>query len=131
MLNCIGEGLSCTNTSGSASSYDDPNGGYEKRDYNDNEQMIRDCDKLIETFMVDEPALASWRRLLVFNKKWSSIRLHFLRHCHDRANSEDDLLVKNKLLWLRKKLKKVPHFLLKFIYTHRCYHYHFMSLWYW
>lgn len=121
VLSCVGKGLTCTSTSGSACSYDDPNGGDEKRDndhgtgFFDNNQMIRDCDKLIETFLVDKPALADWRRLLVFNKKWSNIRLHFFRHCQDRADSGDILLMKNKLLWLGKKLKEVPHLLLKFI----------------
>ncbi|XP_061356013.1 pentatricopeptide repeat-containing protein At4g18520, chloroplastic [Gastrolobium bilobum] len=111
--NCIRERLSCTGTSSAACSCDDPNGSDEKRDDNDGTgflkdyQMTRDCDKLIEAFMVDEPALTDWRRLLVFNMEWSNIRVHFFRHCQDRADTEDNPLMKNKLLWLGRKLKEI------------------------
>ncbi|XP_004505335.1 pentatricopeptide repeat-containing protein At4g18520, chloroplastic isoform X2 [Cicer arietinum] len=88
-------------------------GGDEKRDVNDhigfldNNQMIRDFNQLIEIFMVDDSQLTDWRRLLVFNKNWSDIRLHFFRHCQDRADSEDDMFMKNKLLLIGKKLKEI------------------------
>ena len=56
VLNCISEGLSCTGASSGDCSCDD------KRDddedamgfLNNYEMIIRDCDKLIEAFMVDE-----------------------------------------------------------------------------
>ncbi|KAJ1386760.1 pentatricopeptide repeat-containing protein [Sesbania bispinosa] len=113
VLNCVGEGLLCTGTSGADCSNDVPSGGDEKRDDNDgtgfldNYQMIRDCDKLIEDFLVDRPTLTDWRRLLVLNKSWSNIRIHFFSYCQDRADSEDNLLMKKKLLWLGKKLKEI------------------------
>ncbi|KAG4908979.1 hypothetical protein JHK87_055095 [Glycine soja] len=106
VLNCISEGLSCTGASSGDCSCDD------KRDddedamgfLNNYEMIIRDCDKLIEAFMVDE---RNWRRLLVFNKKWNNIRPHFFRHCQDKADTEDNPVTKNKLLWLGKKLKEL------------------------
>ena len=110
----------CSYTSAAAAcSCDDPNGTDEKRDSNgrtgflDNYQIIRDCDKLIEAFVVevDEHAFVDWRRLLVLNKKWNSIRPHFVRHCQDRADNEDNPRKKNKLLWLGKKLKEVCNLL--------------------
>ncbi|XP_027345525.1 pentatricopeptide repeat-containing protein At4g18520, chloroplastic-like [Abrus precatorius] len=107
MQNCVGEGLSCTGASSGACSCDDPSGsdGYDGTRFLDNYQMIiRNCDKLIEAFMMDE---TDWRRLLVFNRKWSNIRPHFFRHCKDRADTEDNPLMKNKLLWLGKKLKAI------------------------
>ncbi|GAU28948.1 hypothetical protein TSUD_59610 [Trifolium subterraneum] len=107
VLNCIGEGLSCASTSGSACSCDDSNGNADTR-FSDNRQMIGDCDKLIETFMSDESELTDWRKLLVNNNtKWSHIRLYFFRHCQDRADNEHDLLMKNRVLLLGNKLKEI------------------------
>ncbi|KAK7362482.1 hypothetical protein VNO77_04597 [Canavalia gladiata] len=111
VLNCISEGLSSIGASCGACSCHDPNGSGEKRTDDDameflnNYQMIiRDCDKLIEAFMMDE---TDWRRLLIFNKKWSNVRPHFFTYCQDRAETEENLLMKNKLLWLGKKLKEI------------------------
>lgn len=110
-LNCVC--LCATGTSCAVSSCDDPDRGDEERDnedgmgFLDDDQMIRDCDELIEAFMVDKPALSVWRALLVFNKNWSNIRLQFFRYFQDRINSEDNPLVKKKLLLLGKKLKEV------------------------
>ncbi|PNX94345.1 hypothetical protein L195_g017518 [Trifolium pratense] len=112
--NCIGEGLSCASTSGSACSCDDSNGGDERMNgnadtrFSDNSQMIRDCDKLIEIFIADESELTDWRKLLVNNNtKWSHIRLDFFRHCRDRADNENDPLMKNRMLLLGNKLKEI------------------------
>ncbi|XP_020238337.1 pentatricopeptide repeat-containing protein At4g18520, chloroplastic [Cajanus cajan] len=111
VLNCISEGLSCTGTSRGDGSCDDPRGSDEKRDGEDGmgfldnyEIIIRDCDKLIEAFMAEG---TDWRSLLVFNKKWNNIRPHFFRHCQDKADAEDNLVMKNKLLSLGTKLKEI------------------------
>jgi hypothetical protein len=119
VMNCVGEGLSCASTSSSACSCDDSNGGDDKMNgnadtrFSDNSQMIRDCDKLIETLIADESELTDWRKLLVNNNtKWSHIRLYFFRYCRDRADNENDLLMKNRMILLGKKLKEVTRFLL-------------------
>lgn len=73
----------------------------------DNSQMIGDCDRLIETFIMGD---SDWRRFLVFNNnKWCDIRNQFFTHCQDRAENEHDLLMKNKLLLLGNNLKQVSH----------------------
>ncbi|KAK7259672.1 hypothetical protein RIF29_25285 [Crotalaria pallida] len=110
LLNCFGEGLSC---SGAASLDDDNEGSGEKKDHKDdarfldNYQMIRDCDSLIEAFVRDKSALINWRRVLVLNKKWNDMRAHFFRHCQDRADKEEDRLMKYKLHRVGKKLKEI------------------------
>lgn len=109
--NHFGEGLSCTGTSGAACPCDDPNGSDETKDDNDDDtwfsEIIRDCDKVIEGFVADKLTFTDWRRVLVYNKEWNNIRPHFFRHCQDRVDSEVDPMMKNKLLWLGKKLKEV------------------------
>ncbi|WJX44539.1 hypothetical protein P8452_31499 [Trifolium repens] len=114
VLNCIGQGLSCASTSSSACSCDHSNGGNDKMNgnadtrFSDNSQMIRDCDKLIDTLMADESELTDWRKLLVNNNtKWRHIRLYFFRHCRYRADNENDLLMKNRMLLLGNKLKEI------------------------
>ncbi|KAL2341504.1 hypothetical protein Fmac_009444 [Flemingia macrophylla] len=65
------------------------------------------CDKLIGVFMVDKPTPTHWRRLLAFSREWNNIRPHFFARCQDRAHSEDDPAVKEKLLRLARKLKQI------------------------
>ncbi|CAL0331267.1 unnamed protein product [Lupinus luteus] len=105
--NCFSKGLSCSSTSGY-------NGSDEKNDddddvtrFSDDNQLISDCDKLIEAFVLDKSALIDWRRVLVLNKKWDNIRHRFFKHCQDRADNEKDPMMKNKLLWLGMKLKEI------------------------
>ncbi|KAI5387252.1 pentatricopeptide repeat-containing protein At4g18520, chloroplastic [Lathyrus oleraceus] len=94
-----------------ACSCHDSNGGDYKMDGNDdaesfdNSQMIGDCDRLIETFIMGD---SDWRRFLVFNNnKWCDIRNQFFTRCQDRAENEHDLLMKNKLLLLGNNLKQI------------------------
>ncbi|CAJ1939695.1 unnamed protein product [Sphenostylis stenocarpa] len=100
VLNSIRKGVSCTGASSGVCSCDDDGMGF----LDNYEMIIRDCDKLIEAFMLDE---TDWRKLLIFNKKWSNIRPHFFRHCQDKADAIDNLVMKNKLLCLGKKLKEI------------------------
>ncbi|XP_057726445.1 pentatricopeptide repeat-containing protein At4g18520, chloroplastic-like isoform X3 [Arachis stenosperma] len=109
----------CTYTPASAAcSCDDSDDDWDDTGSNDcfhNCQLIRDCDELIDDFMVEENehqhehkhALANWRRLLVLNKKWNSIRHFFFTRCQDRARNEDDPWTKDRLLWLANNLKQI------------------------
>lgn len=73
-----------------------------------NQKMIKVCDKLIEVFLVDKPSPSDWRRLLAFSKEWESIRPHFFGRCRERADSEDDNPeMKHKIHRLSRKLKEV------------------------
>ncbi|GAU46613.1 hypothetical protein TSUD_377780 [Trifolium subterraneum] len=70
-------------------------------------KMIAICDKLIGVFMVDKPNPTDWRRLLAFSKEWNNIRPHFFARCNDKAVSETDPVMKEKLLRLARKLKEI------------------------
>uniref|UniRef100_A0A2P2JHC5 Uncharacterized protein MANES_02G157500 n=1 Tax=Rhizophora mucronata TaxID=61149 RepID=A0A2P2JHC5_RHIMU len=83
-------------------------GGWEEKDgVDDQDKMIRVCDKLIGVFMVDKPTPTDWRRLLAFSKEWENIRPHFFERCQQRADGEDDPSMKQKLLRLARKLKEI------------------------
>jgi len=73
----------------------------------DENKMIGVCDKLIGVFMVDKPTPTDWRRLLAFSREWDNIRPHFFARCNDKAVSETDPVLKEKLLRLARKLKVV------------------------
>jgi hypothetical protein len=73
----------------------------------DESKMIGVCDKLIGVFMVDKPTPTDWRRLLAFSREWDNIRPHFFARCNDKAVSEADPVLKEKLLRLARKLKEV------------------------
>jgi hypothetical protein len=73
----------------------------------DENKMIPVCDKLIGVFMVDKPTPTDWRRLLAFSREWDNIRPHFFARCNDKAVSETNPVMKEKLLRLARKLKEV------------------------
>uniref|UniRef100_A0A7C8ZWY2 Uncharacterized protein n=1 Tax=Opuntia streptacantha TaxID=393608 RepID=A0A7C8ZWY2_OPUST len=73
----------------------------------DGQKMIRVCDKLIEVFLVDKPAAADWRKLLIYSKEWNNLRAHFYQRCQERADKEEDPAMKHTLLRLRRKLKEI------------------------
>ncbi|KAI4308301.1 hypothetical protein L6164_031389 [Bauhinia variegata] len=110
---CSSEGLLSSGTSDEACVHGNSLGTSEKRDDNDDGQclddhrMVRVCDKLIDVFTVDKPTPTDWRKLIAFSKEWSNIRPHFFRRCEDRADSENDPWMKQKLLRLGRKLKEV------------------------
>ncbi|MED6207492.1 hypothetical protein PIB30_036361 [Stylosanthes scabra] len=97
--------------------WDDSGGDDDDDDecFPNNCQLVRDCDELIEDFMLEENehqhehkhALANWRRLLVINKKWNTIRHFFFTRCHHRARNEHDPWTKDTLLWLANNLKQI------------------------
>ncbi|XP_047321986.1 uncharacterized protein At4g37920-like isoform X2 [Impatiens glandulifera] len=73
----------------------------------DDPNMTRVCDKLIDVFMVDKPTSTDWRRLLAFSREWSNIRPHFYKRCQDKADSQFEPEMKHKLLRFARKLKEV------------------------
>ncbi|CAI8590437.1 unnamed protein product [Vicia faba] len=73
----------------------------------DDNRMIGVCDKLIGVFLVDKPTPTDWRRLLAFSREWDSIRPHFFARCKDKAVSETNPAMKEKLLRLARKLKEI------------------------
>ncbi|XP_058752539.1 uncharacterized protein At4g37920-like [Vicia villosa] len=73
----------------------------------DGNGMIPVCDKLIGVFLVDKPTPTDWRRLLAFSREWNNIMPHFFARCHDKAVSETNPAMKEKLLRLARKLKEI------------------------
>lgn len=116
---CICQGLSSPHTFEAASLHEEPNQSSEERSdsdgalCSDDSRMVRVCDKLIDVFMVDKPTPTDWRRLLAFSKEWNNLRPHFFARCQDRADDEEDPVMKQNLLRLGRKLKEVYHIILK------------------
>ncbi|CAJ2658049.1 hypothetical protein L195_g009113 [Trifolium pratense] len=76
-------------------------------DDDEKNKMIAVCDKLIGVFMVDKPTPTDWRKLLAFSRNWDNIRPHFFARCQDKAVSEADPVMQEKLLRLARKLKEI------------------------
>ncbi|CAM9003755.1 unnamed protein product [Rhodiola kirilowii] len=81
--------------------------GNEKAEEIDDKKMIRVCDKLIDVFMVDKPTPTDWRSLMAFSREWSNLRPHFFKRVMERAESEDDLMMKHNILRFVRKIKEV------------------------
>lgn len=73
----------------------------------DTSKMLQMCDKMIDVFLVDFPNASDWRKCLAFSKQWSIVRLHFFRHCQEKAFSEKDPGIKQRLLRLERKIKEI------------------------
>lgn len=65
------------------------------------------CDKIIDIFLNEKPKTKEWRKFLVFREEWKKYRESFYSHCQRRADWEDDPIMKEKLISLRRKVKKV------------------------
>lgn len=74
--------------------------------------MTQFCDKMIEVFLNEKPKPKDWRKYLVFRDEWKKYRDRFYGRCSARADAENDTVVKNKLISLASKIKKVAFFLL-------------------
>ncbi|OQU79824.1 hypothetical protein SORBI_3007G027000 [Sorghum bicolor] len=69
--------------------------------------MTEICDKFIEFFMYKKPETKDWRKLLVFREEWRRYREHFYKRCQVRIDMETDPSVKQKLVVLARKVKKI------------------------
>ncbi|KAK1292845.1 Uncharacterized protein QJS10_CPB17g02451 [Acorus calamus] len=67
------------------------------------------CDKMIEVFMHEKPQTKNWRKLLVFRDEWNKYREGFYNRCQARADSEHDPMMKQKLIALARKVKKIDN----------------------
>ncbi|XP_010254628.1 PREDICTED: uncharacterized protein At4g37920, chloroplastic [Nelumbo nucifera] len=65
------------------------------------------CDKMIDVFMNERPQTKDWRKLLVFREEWKKYRESFYYRCQARADSENDPDMKQRLMVLRRKVKKI------------------------
>ncbi|XP_023544083.1 uncharacterized protein At4g37920 [Cucurbita pepo subsp. pepo] len=65
------------------------------------------CDKIIDIFMNEKPKTKEWRKLLVFREEWKKYRESFYSHCQRRADWESDPIMKEKLLSLGRRVKRI------------------------
>ncbi|CAN6296545.1 unnamed protein product [Urochloa humidicola] len=69
--------------------------------------MTEICDKFIEFFMHKKPETKDWRKVLVFREEWRKYRKHFYKRCQVRIDTETDSSMKQKLVVLARKMKKI------------------------
>ncbi|XP_039837822.1 uncharacterized protein At4g37920-like isoform X2 [Panicum virgatum] len=69
--------------------------------------MTEICDKFIEFFMHKKPETKDWRKVLVFREEWQRYRKHFYKRCQVRIDMETDSSLKQKLVVLARKVKKI------------------------
>lgn len=74
--------------------------------------MTKFCDKIIDLFLNEKPRVKDWRRYLVFRDDWKKYRDHFYNRCHTLAMSQTDSVMKQKLITLGRKVKRVWIFIL-------------------
>ncbi|XP_068657405.1 uncharacterized protein At4g37920-like isoform X2 [Aristolochia californica] len=69
--------------------------------------MTQFCDKMIEVFLNEKPQTKDWRQLLIFREEWNKYRDSFYYRCQVRADADNDFIMKQKLVRLRRKVKKI------------------------
>ncbi|XP_059624092.1 uncharacterized protein At4g37920-like [Cornus florida] len=65
------------------------------------------CDKIIDVFMNEKPKPKEWRKYLVFREEWNKYRNSFYNRCQTQADAENDSEMKQKLIALARKVKKI------------------------
>ncbi|KAM5576968.1 uncharacterized protein ABKV19_007683 [Rosa sericea] len=65
------------------------------------------CDKIIDIFLNEKPRVKEWRRYLVFREEWKKYRDCFYNRCRNRADAESDVTMKEKLVSMGRKVKKI------------------------
>uniref|UniRef100_A0A2N9IGV7 Uncharacterized protein n=1 Tax=Fagus sylvatica TaxID=28930 RepID=A0A2N9IGV7_FAGSY len=64
-------------------------------------------DKIIEVFLKEKPQTKEWRKYLVFREEWNKYSEGFYKRCRMRADVESDPTMKQKLISLGRKVKKI------------------------
>ncbi|PSS30634.1 Uncharacterized protein CEY00_Acc05920 [Actinidia chinensis var. chinensis] len=65
------------------------------------------CDKIIDVFLNEKPRAKEWKKYLVFREEWRKYRDRFYSRCQSRADAENDPQMKQKLIALGRKVKKI------------------------
>ncbi|KAL6994735.1 hypothetical protein U1Q18_045269 [Sarracenia purpurea var. burkii] len=65
------------------------------------------CDKIIDLFLNEKPKSKEWRKYLVFREEWKKYRDSFYNRCKSRADTETDSQMKQKLMALSRRVKKI------------------------
>lgn len=69
--------------------------------------MTQFCDKIIDIFLNEKPRVKDWKKYLIMREEWSKYRESFYNRCRTRADNEIDPIMKQKLVSLENKVKKV------------------------
>lgn len=77
--------------------------------------MAQFCDKIIDLFLNEKPKVKEWKKYLVLRDEWNKYSLNFYKRCRTRADTETDPLLKQRLVSLESKVKKVGGINLYFV----------------
>ncbi|KAK4393546.1 hypothetical protein Sango_1825400 [Sesamum angolense] len=69
--------------------------------------ITRFCDKMIDVFLNEKPKSKDWKRYLIFREEWGKYRERFYNRCKVRADAENDSQMKQKLIDLSRKVRKI------------------------
>ncbi|XP_010555425.1 PREDICTED: uncharacterized protein At4g37920, chloroplastic [Tarenaya hassleriana] len=69
--------------------------------------MAQFCDKIIDVFLNEKPRVKDWRKYLVLRDEWNRYSVNFYKRCRIRADLETDPTMKQKLISLESKVKKI------------------------
>ncbi|XP_033136883.1 uncharacterized protein At4g37920 isoform X2 [Brassica rapa] len=69
--------------------------------------MAQFCDKIIDIFLNEKPKVKEWKKYLVLRDEWNKYSVNFYKRCRTRADTETDSLLKQKLVSLESKVKKI------------------------
>ena len=64
-------------------------------------------DKMIDLFLNEKPKSRDWKKYLIFRDEWGKYRQKFYNRCKTRADSEKDSNMKQKLIDLSRRVRKV------------------------
>ena len=70
--------------------------------------------------MHKKPETKDWRKVLVFRDEWQKYRKHFYKRCQVRIDMETDSSLKQKLVVLARKVKKVSPYLVSLCTFNQC-----------
>ncbi|PIN04968.1 hypothetical protein CDL12_22495 [Handroanthus impetiginosus] len=65
------------------------------------------CDKIIDLFLNEKPKSKDWKRYLIFRDEWKKYRERFYNRCKIRADAENDSQLKQKLIDLSRRVRKI------------------------
>ncbi|KAG5013562.1 hypothetical protein AAZX31_09G184500 [Glycine max] len=69
--------------------------------------MTQFCDKMIDFFLNEKTKSKEWKKYLIFREEWKKYSDRFFSRCQRRADMENDPVMKEKFISLRRKLKKI------------------------
>lgn len=79
--------------------------------------MAQFCDKIIDLFLNEKPKVKEWKKYLVLRDEWNKYSVHFYKLCRIRADTETDPILKQKLISLETKVKKVLFIVLYLVFN--------------